>query len=294
MKITKPHRLKRGDTVAVISPSWGGPSVYPHIYDNGLKVLSDWGLTIKEYPTARMDALQLKDNPQIRANDINNAFADTEIKAIFVSIGGDDSVRILPFLDKKIISENPKIVMGYSDTTTLLTFCNLLGFATFHGPSIMAGLSQMETLPQRFKDDVYDFLFTPKSTYQYTPYLEYCDGYPDWADILRIGHTKTIVGDDGYHILQGSGLISGQLWGGCIEVLEFLKGTDFWPQNTFWEDKIIFFETSEEKPSIDRVKRMLRNYGSQGILNKVRGVIFGRARDYSNDEKYTGRTILDT
>jgi len=119
MTYKKPEKLKEGDAVAIVSPSWGGPSVFPYIYENGLKVLQEWGLKIKEFPTARMDAAFTRANPQVRAKDINDAFADQEIKAVFTSIGGDDSVRILPSLDKKIIVENPKILIGYSDTSTL-------------------------------------------------------------------------------------------------------------------------------------------------------------------------------
>lgn len=72
----KPARLKQGDTVAIVSPSWGGPSVFPHVYENGLEVLREWGLNIREFPTARADANFLRANPQIRAKDINDAFAD--------------------------------------------------------------------------------------------------------------------------------------------------------------------------------------------------------------------------
>jgi muramoyltetrapeptide carboxypeptidase LdcA involved in peptidoglycan recycling len=108
-----PSRLKPGDTVAIISPSWGGPSVFPHIFENGLKSLTEWGLKIKEYPTARADVQYLRKNPEFRAKDINDAFSDPEVKAIFTSIGGDDSVRILPYLNKKIIKDNPKIIYGF-------------------------------------------------------------------------------------------------------------------------------------------------------------------------------------
>jgi muramoyltetrapeptide carboxypeptidase LdcA involved in peptidoglycan recycling len=108
------------------------------VYENGLKVLKSWGLKIKEMPSARMSADYLWTNPKFRADDINNAFADKKIKAIFTSIGGDDSVRILPFLDKKIIKNNPKILLGFSDTTTLHVYCNINGLITFSGPSIMA------------------------------------------------------------------------------------------------------------------------------------------------------------
>ncbi len=285
MTYKKPKKLKQGDTVAIVSPSWGGPSVFPHIYENGLKVLQEWGLKIREFPTARMDAAFTRTNPQVRAKDINDAFADPEVKAIFTSIGGDDSVRILPFLDKKVIADNPKILMGYSDTTTLHVFSNLQGLVSFYGPLIMAGFSQMDSLPKSFKSHVREILFEPKESYEYRPYGKYCDGYPDWVNKENLGKVNPIKSDDGWHWLQGSRKVQGELFGGCIEALEMMKATDFWPSQDFWKGKIFFLETSEEKPSIHYIDHVLRNYGMLGVYDKISGFIFSRARDYSDEEK---------
>lgn len=285
MRYKKPTKLKQGDVVAIVSPSWGGPSVFPHIYENGLKILTEWGLKIKEFPTARMDAGFLRENPQVRAKDINDAFADPEVKAIFASIGGDDSVRILPFVNKDIVAKNPKILMGYSDTSTLHVFANLQGLVSFYGPSIMAGFSQMENLSESFKTHVHDILFEPKENYEYKAYGKYCDGYLDWSDKENLGKTKPIKSDDGWHWLQGNSKVQGELFGGCIEVLEMMKATDFWPSQDFWKGKIFFLETSEEKPSIHYIDHVLRNYGMLGVFDKISGFIFSRARDYSDDDK---------
>ncbi len=271
--------------MAIISPSWGGPSVFPHVYENGLKVLEEWGLKIKEFPTARMDADFTRANPQVRAKDINDAFADQEVKAIFTSIGGNDSVRILPFLNKRVIAENPKILMGYSDTSTLHVFANLQGLITFYGPSIMAGFSQMDSLPESFKSHVKEMLFDSKESYGYKPYGKYCDGYPDWANKENLGKVNSMKSHDDWHWLQGNGKVQGELFGGCIEVLEMMKATDFWPSQDFWKGKIFFLETSEEKPSIHYIDHVLRNYGMLGVFDKISGFIFSRARDYSEEEK---------
>lgn len=284
-KYKKPERLHQGDTIAIVSPSWGGPSVFPHVYENGLKVLREWGLKIKEFPTARMDADFLRANPQVRARDINDAFGDSEVKAIFCSIGGDDSVRILPFLNKKVIGDNPKILMGYSDATTLHVFTNLQGLVSFHGPSIMAGFSQMESLPESFKSHVRGILFDPKESYEYLPYGKYCDGYLDWSNKENLGKTKAIKTDDGWHWLQGVTRVQGELFGGCMEVLEMMKATEFWPAKDFWKGKIFFLETSEEKPTIHHIDHELRNYGMMGVFDQISGFIFSRARDYSDAEK---------
>lgn len=281
----KPKKLQSGDTVAIVSPSWGGPSVFPRIYENGLKVLQEWGLKIKEFPTARMDAAFARANPEVRAKDINDAFADPEVKAIFASIGGNDSVRVLPFINKDIIVSHPKILMGYSDTTTLHVLLNQLGIVSFYGPSIMAGFSQLESLPESFKSHVREILFDPKENYEYKPYKKYCDGYPDWSNIENLGKVNPLKADDGWHWLQGSGKVQGELFGGCIEVLEMMKATDFWPGADFWKDKILFLETSEEKPSLHTIDHILRNYGMIGVFEQISGLIFSRARDYSDSEK---------
>lgn len=285
MQYQKPRKLDAGDSVAILSPSSGVPSIFPHIYENGLKILRKWELKIKEYPTARMDIKTLRENPKVRAKDVNDAFADPEVKAIFASIGGDDSVRILPYLDKEIIQNNPKILMGYSDTTTLHTLSNQLGLVTFYGPSIMAGFSQMDSLPKEFEEHVKEMLFKPKQGYEYEPYSEYADGYPDWANPDNTGKVNELKKNDGWKWLQGDKTTQGELFGGSMEVLEMLKGTNFWPNKEFWSGKIFFLETSEEKPSLHQVDHVLRNYGVQGVFDSISGLIFGRARDYSDEEK---------
>lgn len=285
MKFIKPTKLKKSDIVAIVSTSWGGPSVFPHIYESGLLALEKLGLKIKEFPSARKDADFIYNNPEFRAKDINDAFADSEVKAIIASIGGDDSVRILPYLDTKTILENSKILMGYSDTSTLTTYLNQLGLVTFNSPSIMAGFSQWDYLESKFQKHISDFLFGNIEETIYPTFDFYANGYPDWSDKNNVGKIKETFKNDGCHWLQGKLVISGELYGGCIEVLEFMKSTDFWPKNDFWNGKMFFLETSECKPSIDQVKWMLRNYGIQGIFNKISALMIGRARDYTDEEK---------
>ena len=281
----KPAKLHKSDVIGIISPSWGGPSVFPHIYENGLKNLKALGFEVKEFPTARGDAKYQYQNPKVRAEDVNDAFADKEVDGIITTIGGDDSIRILPFLNKETIINNPKFFMGYSDTTILTTFCRSLGLVAFNGPSIMAGFSQMESESGDFKKHMEDFLFGDFKEYKYKPYEYYFNNYPDWKDKTNTGRVSEAVKNSGWQWLQGNSIVKGELFGGCIEVLEFIKGTDYWFEKDFWNEKILFFETSEDKPTINQLKFMLRNYGAQGIFDKAVAVLFGRARDYSDAEK---------
>jgi len=281
----KPRRLNIGDNIAIISPSWGGPSICPHIYDEGIKNLEGLGFNIIEYPTARMDAEEIYNNPQKRAEDINAAFANDNIHGIISTIGGSDSVRILKYLDIETIKRNPKFIMGYSDFTTINTYLNLQDLVTFNGPSIMAGFSQLNSFPMEYRKYIKDYLLNPNEMNLLPIFSGYSDGYPEWADKNNIGKIKPVQKNDGIHYLQGSGSFSGTLFGGCIEVLEMMKGTDFWPKKDFWDNKILFLETSEDKPSIDYITFWLRNYGAMDVFDRLSGVLFGRARDYSIEEK---------
>lgn len=281
----KPPKLHPGDTIAILSPSWGGPSAFPHIYENGLKNLESLGFHVKEFPTTRADPQYLYQHPQDRAKDVSAAFADPEVKGIITSIGGDDSVRILPFLDRNVIRQNPKFLMGFSDTTILTTFCRQLGLVTFNGPSIMAGFSQMKAVEEGFCKHLQEFLLGDFQVYEYGAFDTYFNEYPEWGDRGNTGKVGGGRKNKGWRWLQGGTSVKGELFGGNIEVLEFLKGSDYWFPKDFWNGKILFFETSEDKPTVNQVRYMLRNYGTQGALERAGALLFGRAKDYSEEEK---------
>lgn len=291
MEIVKPERLHIDDSVAIVSPSWGGPSVFPHIYELGIGLLQRWGLHVVEYPTARMAAAELAAKPELRASDINRAFADPNIKAIIAAIGGDDSHRILPYLDAGIITANPKILMGYSDTSTLHTYCQRLGLVTLHGPSVMAGFAQMAAMPD-YAAHVKEMLFRPAPNYRYQPYTAYSDGYPDWRQTGKAGQVNQPRAHEGWHLLQGEGAVEGPLFGGCLDVFEGLQTTAFWPQDDFWNDRLLFLETSEEAPGPELVAEILRGWGRQGIWQRIAGLMVGRAARYDDAAKLALDKVL--
>ena len=76
--------------------------------------------------------------------------------------------------------------------------------------------------------------------------------------------------------MQGSGIHQGHLVGGCIEVLNWLRGTAVWPTPEQWRGAVLFIETSEEAPSPTDVKRGLRAFAAAGVLKELSGILFGR------------------
>ena len=279
-------KLQKGDQVALLSPSWGGPHEFPHVYELGKKRLEEvFGFVVKEYPSTLATPEQLKRSPEMRAKDIQDAFSDPNIKAIISTIGGEDSVRVLPFLDFDELIKHPKVLLGYSDTSTLLSSLNILGLVTFHGPSVMAGFAEPNELPGDFVEHINSFFFENWDSYSYQPFQSWSEELLLWSDPTNLEKRRKFHSNSPWRILQGKGVHEGVLFGGNIEVLEFLKGTQFWPDENFWEGRFFFLETSEEVPSVDQVIRILRNYASQGVFQKINGLLIGRARGYSDQDK---------
>src|ERR1700733_6535307 len=113
---TYPEKPRRGDAVAVLSPSAGLPARFPLPYELGLTRMRDvFGLRPVEYPTTRAPQA----SPAERAADIHAAFADPDIKAIVASIGGEDELKVLGHLDPDVLRAGPKPFFGFSDHTNL-------------------------------------------------------------------------------------------------------------------------------------------------------------------------------
>lgn len=111
----KPRRLKASDTIGIVSPSWGGPAVFPHRVELGVNYLQKMGFNVKIGANAMNQMGHVSDTPENRATDIHSMFLDPDVHAIVASIGGDHSCQLLPLLDFDLIKSNPKIFMGYSD-----------------------------------------------------------------------------------------------------------------------------------------------------------------------------------
>jgi len=280
MKTTmmKPKKLQPGDKVAAVSLSWGGPGAFPHRYQAGKRQLEDeFGVNVVEMPHTLSDPSWLQKNPQARADDLMQAFADPSIKAIISTIGGDDSIRILPLLDLNVINSNPKIFMGYSDTTATHMACLKAGLVSFYGPTIMVGFAENGGLFPYLTDSVHKTLISSAPIGSIAQNKKgWTVEFLDWADPENQSRKRKLTPSTGWKFLQGNGVHRGHLIGGCFEGLDWLRGTDFWPESEMWQGAILFLETSEESPPPTAVLRGLRTYAAMGILKELSGVIFGR------------------
>lgn len=274
--LRRPPRLKPGDRVAVVTASWGGPAEFPLRYAVGKGQLAEsFGLEVVEMRHARRDAAWIARNPAARADDLMRAFADARIAGIVAAIGGDDAVRLIPHVDLAVIAANPKVLLGYSDSTVLHFGCLKAGLGSFYGPSIMSGFAENGGLFPYMVESLRRVVFTaaPAGEVAWNR-----DGWTsqtvDWANPLR--ERRRLHPARPPRLLQGRGRVRGPLLGGCAETLERLKKTAWWPPLERWRGAILFYETSEEAPPPSAVAAWLGDFARRGILAVVSGMLVGR------------------
>jgi muramoyltetrapeptide carboxypeptidase len=135
-EIIKPSALEPGDAIGIISPS--EPMYFDQgsdLISQGIKTLETDGFKVVFAPNASKSSNYMAGSRYERASDINLLFSMPEIKALICSRGGKSSNQLLDLLDYNLIQNNPKIILGFSDSTTILNAIQMkTGLVTFYGP----------------------------------------------------------------------------------------------------------------------------------------------------------------
>jgi muramoyltetrapeptide carboxypeptidase len=241
----KPPSLHLGDTVGLISPA---SFIEPEDIEQAKQTFSGLGLKVKlgMHVLDRYGYLAGQDAD--RARDVNAMFADRCVKAIIATRGGWGCNRILPLLDYSLIRSHPKILIGYSDITSLLLAIYARSrLITFHGPVATSNWTQFTT------DYLKRILFH--------------------AEVVTMKNTLTT--EIGRKIIT-PGKAKGKLVGGNLSVLAAMVGSCYLPS---CKNSILFMEDIGE--DIYRVDRMLTQLKNAGILNQIVGFIFGKCTNCS-------------
>lgn len=283
--LVKPEKLKRGDTIAVISPSWGCAGA-PRVrwqYRLGTERLEELGLNVAAAPNALRGTKFLHENPRARAEDFIWAFENKEVKAVIANIGGNDSVRLLPFLSAEVVRDNPKIFCGYSDVMTLHLFCRRAGLSTFYGDNLLTTVAEAQGWHEYSRESFVRTFFSERAIGEIPP-------SGDWSyepnNHTDPNYVRRYIPNDGYMLVQGKGTVRGRLFGGHGALREYDEELDIFPRNEDFEDSIFFFEDIPEVMSPGYAADFFDWLGERGFLQRINGVIIGKMRSKESFEPY--------
>lgn len=260
-----PQKLKKGDTIGIISPS--SPVFKELPFQLAKETLEVLGFKVRfgEHVKERYGHLAGSDEQKL--SDIHQMFDDDSIKAIICMRGGSGAARLLDRLDYHLISKNPKIFMGYSDITALLNAINhKTGMVTFHGPMVTSTWTKNNAI--QFQE-----LFMDAGKPEYINPVSSGDSI-----VPRNNRTQTIT----------PGIAQGELVGGNLSVLTGIAGSPYYPN---FDGKILFLEDVDEAPySMERMFCQLR---LSGALDNIKGFIFGKCTSCEPGGGYGSLTLDD-
>lgn len=271
-KLIKPKKLKSGDTIATISISGGraGDDDMIWRYQIGKKRLQEiFNLNVIETPNALKGSEYLYKNPKARAEDLMWALEHPDVRGIIANMGGDDAYRVLPYMDFGAIRSNPKIMMGYSDITTLCACFTYAGVMSYYGPNLLTPIAQPYKLDAYTKNAIVRTLFSHETIGEIKP----CKRYTpiQWNDKSE----DEILWDEnpGYKIIQGKGKVRGRLIGGSVGPLHQIMGTFAYPKKDMWEGSILFLENGSPYGSTLAGLHQWRALAASGVFDKALGMI---------------------
>lgn len=260
MRIIKPQKLKQGSVIGIVAPA-SAPLDPVHL-ENGVRYLEKNGYKVELGENLGKINGYLAGTDQERADDLNSMFKNKDIKAIFCVRGGYGASRIVDKLNYKVIKNNPKILVGYSEITALqMAILQKTGLVTFAGPMVAT----------EFGNDVSSFteeLF--------------------WKIITtnkKIGRLNFLDNSKLASITKGNA--TGRIIGGNLSVFSALSGTQYFPD---LKNRILMLEDVDELPyKIDRLLNQLRLLK---VFKQIKGVILGRFVDcYEHDTSKRSLTL---
>ena len=260
--LAKASALRRGDTIAVVAPASPGENAAGTAA--ATRELERLGYRVRLMPATSSQYGFFAGTDEARAKDVNDAFADNTVKAIVCLNGGYGSARILDKLDYKAIHEHPKLLIGFSDITALhVVLAEKAQVVSANGPMMIT--------------------LDPANHSSYT------------MDQLAKGLTATtpigpiaMPAGKGLHTVV-AGKASGSLIGGNLSMIAAACGT---PYELRGDDAILVLEEVNEDAY--RVDRMLQQLWQNGLLSRVKAIVYGEFLGCSHDPgDFTTDEVLD-
>jgi len=258
-------KLIPGDTVKVVAPSFSFEIISEEVKKIANERFLNLGLNLEFGDhTEEVDAYS-SSSIASRISDLHDAYKDKDIKAIFAVIGGYNSNQLLPYLDWTLIKNNPKPLLGYSDTTALQNAIYAkTGNISYSSPAY-------STFGQKLYFD-YTCEYFKKAVMEECLSFE-IEPSDEWTDDLWFLNQKERIPhkNEGWTFIS-SGDATGVIIGGNLSTLVTLFGTEFMPDLT---DKILFLE-DDETSDFSQFDRLFQSLVLQPNFSKVKGLVLGR------------------
>lgn len=245
-----PKKLNKEDEIRIIAPSCSLSRVRSDIYDSALDFLQDQGFKVTFSRNCREMNVFQSSSVRSRVDDLHEAFADKNVRAVMACIGGFNANEILPYLDYELIKANPKILCGYSDITVLLNAVYAkTSIVTYHAPHLAA----------------LGFLNEREYTQKYFSECMMCEK----PFVVKPSETAR-----NYTVIQ-EGKCEGEIIGGNLCTLNLLQGTPYMPDIN---NKVLFLEDDNIMGDyfVCEFDRNLQSLLQVSGAESIKGIVFGR------------------
>jgi muramoyltetrapeptide carboxypeptidase len=242
LQTVKPRALRSGDTIGIVAPA---SNIKGAELEAGCEALRSAGYTPLFSESILDKDLYFAGSVERRVRELEDMFVRGDVRAVVCARGGYGANYLLPMLDIEKVRRHPKIFVGYSDITALLTYMtDAAGCVTFHGPMVAKDWSHAGGVDAQ-----------------------------SWVAALSGETAWEISGDETFTGLC-DGEAEGRLYGGCLSIVVSSLGT---PYEIKTDGTILFLEDVGAKPY--QIDRMLMQLKLAGVLRGVRGIVFGEMLD---------------
>lgn len=257
-----PNKLEKGDMIGIIAPSNPIEKDDLEKINNSILLMEASGFKVKFAKNALKNTLGYGVAAREKAEDINEMFADKEVKAIFCVSGGYNSNCTFEYIDYETIKNNPKIICGFSDNTSILDMINKkTGLVTFHGPTFKA-LTSWETEL----------------------------GYQQVIKKFVEKDVQMSYEDDEYQTIK-EGTCEGELIGGNLSILSNMVSGEY---KLDFKDKILFIEELGFESTVGMVSHNLYYLKQNKVFDDIKGIWLGNYYDPENPQITLDKILIDT
>ena len=279
-----PPSLRSGDAIGYFSPSSPATHDAPTRYQRARDYLQHKGFQLVSGALSGKTDHYRSGSIQARADELNELIRNPNVRCIMSTIGGSNSNALLPYLDYDALKADPKIIIGFSDVTSiLLGIHQMTGLIPFYGPALVTSFGELPPLVDTTYHSFSSVLMSnQKSQYTYTIPESWTDEMLPWEDQNR---EKTL--QKNHCAFLGSGRIEGRLMGGNLNTMWSIWGSPYMPE--IREGDVLLIEDSLK--TIATVERLFAFLKLNGVFDRVAAVILGKHEGF--DHKGTGRQPIE-